>query len=437
MNPPARGQHELRSGGFGLALLFLLPALLFLVTLVIYPSVATFVRSLYDRSGANFVGFRNYGDMFSSGATLRAIKNNAVWVVVAPSIVTAFGLIFAVLSERIRWVTAFKFVIFMPMAISFLAAGVIFRLVYQVDPNQGLANAVAVSVHDAFKPVSPYNGALPRDERQLSASGGGYITTSEVPTGKSVLLPLVGLPPSRVPRAATAATRAPPPPPGGIAGTVWLDFAPGGGGSPGAIDPAEKGLPGMKVQALRDGRVLGSATTADDGTFSISGLGPGGVDLRLAASNFAKPFRGLTWLGPSLVTPSIIGAYIWMWAGFAMVLIAAGLAAIPRDALEAARVDGASEWQVFRRVTVPLLAPVLVVVLVTLIINVLKVFDLVFIIAPGSVQDDANVLALEMWRVSFGGSPDRGLGSALAIFLFALVVPAMLFNLRRFRRDQR
>jgi alpha-glucoside transport system permease protein len=125
-----------------------------------------------------------------------------------------------------------------------------------------------------------------------------------------------------------------------------------------------------------------------------------------------------------------------MWAGFAMVLIAAGLAAIPRDALEAARVDGGSEWQVFRKVTVPLLSPVLAVVLVTLIINVLKVFDLVLIIAPGSVQDDANVLALEMWRVSFSGSPDRGLGSAIAIFLFLLVIPAMLYNIRRLRKER-
>jgi alpha-glucoside transport system permease protein len=158
--------------------------------------------------------------------------------------------------------------------------------------------------------------------------------------------------------------------------------------------------------------------------------------VQLAASNFAAPYNGVNWLGPSIVTPAIIGAYIWMWAGFAMVLIAAGLAAIPRDALEAARVDGATEWQVFRRVTVPLLAPVLVVVLVTLIINVLKVFDLVLIIAPGSSQDDATVLALQMWRVSFGAQPLQGLGSALAIFLFLLVVPAMLFNIRRFRREQ-
>ncbi len=98
----------------------------------------------------------------------------------------------------------------------------------------------------------------------------------------------------------------------------------------------------------------------------------------------------MDWLGPALVTPAIIGSYVWMWAGFAMVLIAAGLAAVPRELLEAARVDGAGEWQVFRRVTVPLLAPVLAVVLVTLMINVLKIFDLVFVIAPGSVQDDAN-----------------------------------------------
>jgi alpha-glucoside transport system permease protein len=158
--------------------------------------------------------------------------------------------------------------------------------------------------------------------------------------------------------------------------------------------------------------------------------------VRLPKSNFAEPFNGVTWLGPSLVTPAIIGAYIWMWTGFALVLLAAGLAAIPRDALEAARVDGATEWQVFRRVTVPLLSPVLIVVLVTLVINVLKVFDLVFIIAPASVQDDANVLALQMWRVAFSGSPNRGLGSAIAIFLFLLVIPAMLFNLRRFRREQ-
>ncbi|HEX2498122.1 MAG TPA: ABC transporter permease subunit, partial [Actinomycetes bacterium] len=110
---------------------------------------------------------------------------------------------------------------------------------------------------------------------------------------------------------------------------------------------------------------------------------------------------------------------------------------IPRDALEAARVDGATEWQVFRRVTMPLLAPVLLVVLVTLVINVLKIFDLVYIIAPGSTQPNANVLALQMYLASFGGGNNQGLGSAIAVALFLLVVPAMLFNIRRFRQEKR
>ena len=106
-----------------------------------------------------------------------------------------------------------------------------------------------------------------------------------------------------------------------------------------------------------------------------------------------------------------------------MVVIGAGLAAMPRDVLEAARTDGANEWQVFRRVTVPLLAPVLSVVFVTMIINVLKVFDLVISLAPESTQANANVIALAMWRTAFGGVNDFGTGSAIAVFLFLLVDP--------------
>jgi alpha-glucoside transport system permease protein len=116
-------------------------------------------------------------------------------------------------------------------------------------------------------------------------------------------------------------------------------------------------------------------------------------------------------------------------------VIAAGLAAIPRDTLEAARTDGATEWQVFRRVTVPLLAPVLTVVFITMLINVLKIFDIVLAVAPGSVQDDANVIALAMWRTAFSGVNDYGLGSAIAVFLLVLVLPILALNVRRFRRE--
>ena len=167
-----------------------------------------------------------------------------------------------------------------------------------------------------------------------------------------------------------------------VTGTVWLDFKLGGGGEKGEVDPGEKALPGVKVEAVKDGKVGRLRHQAAPTAPSPCPAAADGAQLRLPGSNFAAPYNGIDWLGPTLVTPAIIGAYVWMWAGFAMVLIAAGLAGVDRNLLEAARVDGANEWQVFRRVTVPLLAPVLVVVLVTLMINVMKIFDLVYIIAP-------------------------------------------------------
>jgi alpha-glucoside transport system permease protein len=108
---------------------------------------------------------------------------------------------------------------------------------------------------------------------------------------------------------------------------------------------------------------------------------------------------------------------------------------MPRDVLEAARTDGATEWQTFKRVTVPLLAPVLSVVFITMIINVLKVFDIVLALAPESTQSNANVIALAMWRTSFGGQNDFGTGSAIAVFLFLLVIPVLALNIRRFKRE--
>jgi alpha-glucoside transport system permease protein len=103
--------------------------------------------------------------------------------------------------------------------------------------------------------------------------------------------------------------------------------------------------------------------------------------------------------------------------------------------LEAARTDGASELQVFRRVTVPLLAPVLTVVFVTQIISVLKIFDLVLAVAPGSSRDDATVIAFEMWRKAFSGQNQFGLGAAISTFLLLLFVPFIIFRFRSFRRE--
>ncbi|PZG23852.1 ABC transporter permease [Micromonospora craterilacus] len=418
-----------------IAALFLGPALLMLLVLVCYPIVYTVWLSFRSGDGTRFVGWDNYATMLTSSNTRRAILNNLIWVVVAPTVVTVVGLIFAVLTERLRRASALKAILFMPMAISFLAAGVTFRLVYDEDPNRGVVNAAAVTVHDVFVDPSRYHGMDVRDNREVVSVADGFETRGPVASGQVIQLPLVGLPPNRIPADAVAAS--PPPAGPGLQGVVWLDFTRGGSGQPGVIDSAEVGLPQMTVEALAaGGEVVATTHTDVAGRFAFPELTGGPYVVRLPADNFAEPFNGITWLGPSLITPAVIGAYIWIWAGFAMVLVSAGLAALPREALEAARMDGASEWQTFRHVTVPLVRPVLIVVMVTLTINVLKIFDLVYVLAPEASQSHATVVALEMYRVSFGGGLDYGLGSALAVLLFALVLPAMLFNIRRLKGDR-
>ncbi|MCW7943195.1 ABC transporter permease [Streptomyces hygroscopicus] len=437
---PADRNRRARRRGRVIALLFVFPALLLLGALVVYPVLFSVGRSFFDASGTRFVGGDNYAEMFRDPATLKAIRNTTIWVVVAPALLTGLGLILAVLVEKVRWATAFKLLLFMPMAVSFLAAGIIFRLAYDEDPNKGVLNAAAVSVHDAFEGTSSYPTARARLGQGLTQGpDGSYRTSSSVSPGDSVALAMVGVLPKDLPKGAEPAYAAAghKAAPDELRGVVYLDFTPGGGGRPGKVDPRESGLPEMKVEAVRDGRTVASTTTASDGSFRFPGLRSGAYTMTLPASNFAQPYQGVSWLGPTLVTPAIIGAYLWIWTGFAMVLIGAGLSTLPRDALEAARMDGANEWQIFRRITVPLLAPVLTVVFVTLVINVMKVFDLVYIIAPGPVQEDATVLATQMWLVSFGGGNNQGLGSALGVLLLLLVIPAMVFNVRRFRRSQR
>ncbi|UED86036.1 carbohydrate ABC transporter permease [Streptomyces profundus] len=412
---------------------FLFPALLLLGALVVYPIGYSVQRSLFDASGDSFVGLDNFKEIFSDDGIRTALENTLIWIVVAPTVATALGLVFAVLTERIRWATVFKLIVFMPMAVSMLASGIIFRMVYEQDPDRGLANALATTVHDTFASSSSWPDAEPRPGGSLTVQDdGSYLLEETVSAGSPVLLPLVAVPQPKLSGAELAQEASSDP--GQVTGTIWMDFTRGGEGVEGAIDPEERALSGIKVEALRDGEVVADTKTGDDGTFQLPAEADG-AQLRLAADNFTAPYNGVEWLGPKVITPAIIASYVWMWAGFAMVLIAAGLASVPRETLEAARVDGANEWQVFRRITVPLLAPVLGVVAVTLMINVLKIFDLVYVIAPASSQADANVLALELYLSSFGAGANQGVGSAIAVFLLLLVVPVMIINLRRLRRE--
>jgi alpha-glucoside transport system permease protein len=431
--PPA--DHPAGISRYLTGTLFLGPAFVLLLVWMVYPAVYTFVRSFFGRNGylGTWVGFANYQHLFTTSTLLRAIENNAIWVAVVPALVTAIGLIFAVLTERVGWAVAFKTVVFLPMAVSAFATGVTWRILYQQDPNLGAINALGRSIHSVIATPGVLQNALPSSPT-LKAKNGTVVLTTPIRPGSVALLGLTGIAPDAVPSGAKQAVKAAPKP-GDITGTVWRDFRPGGG-KPGVVESQELGLPGVTIE-LRDasGKTVQTTKSKDDGTFDFAQVSAGTYTTAIGKQTFAKPFGGYSWLGPKLITPSLLIAYIWIWAGFAMVVIGAGLAAMPRDVLEAARTDGGSEWQVFRRVTVPLLAPVLSVVFITMIINVLKVFDLVIALAPESTQANANVIALAMWRTAFGGENDFGTGSAIAVFLFLLVIPVLALNIRRFKRD--
>jgi alpha-glucoside transport system permease protein len=426
-----------RFGRYLTGAIFLAPALFVLVVWMVYPAIYTVIRSFFGQNGylGTWVGFDNYKRLWHTHELRTAIKNNAIWVAVVPAFVTSLGLIFAVLTERVRWSVAFKTIVFLPMAISAFATGVTWRIMYQQDPNVGAINALGRVAVDAVSSPGALPSALPSTPTLTGTPQTGLVLKTPLQPGGVARLGLTGIAPDAVPKGGKQAVQ-PQPQQGDIVGVVWRDFKPGGG-VPGKVEQGEVGLPGVRV-ALRSssGKTVQGATSAADGTFDFKNVPSGTYNAAISKSTFNKPWGGYSWLGPTLVTWALLFAYIWIWAGFAMVVIGAGLAAMPRDVLEAARTDGTTEWQTFRRVTVPLLAPVLSVVFITMIINVLKVFDIVLALAPESTQQNANVIALAMWRTAFGGVNDFGTGSAIAVFLFLLVIPVLALNIRRFKREQ-
>ena len=430
--PPPRASLFRRSL---LPLSFLGPALLLLFVWVIYPMVATMYRSLFNDRGTEFVWFDNYELIFTEERLQTALKNNALWVLIVPAAVTAVGLLFAVLTERVVWSTAFKISVFMPLAISLFAVGVIWRIMYQQDPDRGAINAGLAAIKGEFGNEGVLSTASPSTDDLTGSTGQGFELEEALGPGDVAPLGLTAIRVPEIPEDAEPAVQ-PEPLQGGITGVVWRDFRPGGGGTEGEVERGELGIPGATVE-LRDsqGDTVDDTRTETNGTFAFENVEDGEYHVRVASTTFAEPFQGVNWLGDKLITPAIMFAFLWVNAGFAMVIIAAGLASIPRDTLEAARTDGASEWQVFRRITIPLLAPVLTVVFVTQIIGVLKLFDLILSVAPGSSQDDAATLAFVQWQVSFSGQNRFGLGSAIATFILILFIPFLIVNIRRFRAD--
>jgi alpha-glucoside transport system permease protein len=273
------------------------PAVLFLVVFLIYPTLNTIVLSFMDGQSKKFIGLDNYAWFIQDKGTIEALRNSVLWVVFMTGGVVGLGLLIAILVDRVRYEPVAKSVIFVPLAISFVAAGVIWQFMYQ------------------------------------------YRDPTEQQTG--TLNAVIGL----------------------------------------------------------------------------VGLGPTRFTQEQPINNFALIFIG-----------------IWMWTGFAMVILSAGLKGISIELLEAARVDGANEWQVFRGIVLPLLMPTIFVVGTTIIITALKSFDIVFTVTNGNFGTD--VIAREMWQQMFTPPGNFGRASAVAIVLLLAIIPFMAINVRRFREQE-
>ncbi|MGA2804870.1 MAG: sugar ABC transporter permease [Acidimicrobiales bacterium] len=453
--PRARrqGQHHLQS------IVFLVPGAVFLLAIVIWPAIATVRYSFYNGTATKAVGLSNYKSLFSTADTLIAFRNNVIWVLVFPFIITVFGLVFAVLSEHIRWSTAFKTIIFLPIVFSVTASSLVFTQIFQLDPHVGVLNAIIQTVDDYFHPPGAYPLSAGQTATSLATSGvvagphGTLESSTTVRAGGTARIGLTGVDPDTLAVLGARQARLPTASPGAVTGLVWRDFSASNPSNISGVLAGEDGFPNLRLALVRsDGTTAATTTTDAFGRFVFSGVGTGSFRVQIEASNFTPAFSGTFWLGPQSLTPtenlsqtaqallsvplidiSEILAYLWIWAGFTMVVVAAGLAALDREALEAAHVDGATEWQTFRRVTIPMLAPVLTVVFVTMVINVLKIFDIVVNLGIDTSQPggQSSTLASDVYYLGFGGGVHTGLASALAVILFVLVVPAMLFNLKR------
>jgi alpha-glucoside transport system permease protein len=277
--------------------LFLAPAFLLLGTYLLYPLFETFRLSFYDATGDVYVGLSNYRWVLVDQGFLITIRNNFMWLVVVPTFATALGLIVAVLADRVWWGGFAKSMVFMPMAISFVGASVIWKFVYDFrGPGAeqiGILNAIVMGM--GFEPQA-------------------WVT---VP--------------------------------------FWNNFF-------------------------------------------------------------------------------LMAILIWIQTGFAMVILSAALRGVPSETLEAARIDGASELQIFFEIMVPQVMSTILVVWTTITITVLKVFDIVMAMTGG--QWDTSVLANLMYDWMFRGGGDYGRSSTLAMVLMFAVVPVMAFNIRRFRTEE-
>lgn len=289
--------------------IWLLPTFFFAAVFLIYPVIDTVRLSLLNADSTKFVGIENYLQIFTDPVMQHTLLNNILWLVLFTGLTVGLGLLFATLTGRVRYESTAKAMIFIPMAISFVAAAVIWRFVYAYQPPTftqfGLLNAAAAGV--------------------------------------------------------------------GLQPQPWL--------------------------------------TEQNVAFTSVSL--------------PSPFH--------TNNVAIIGVGIWMWTGFAMVVLSAGLKGISKEVIEAARVDGANEFQIFRRIILPLVSPTIAVVFTTLVIQALKIFDIVWVMTAGNY--DTDVIATQMYKQLFNYQ-NFGKAGALAVILLLAIIPVMLASINRFRSQE-
>ncbi|WP_299043971.1 sugar ABC transporter permease [uncultured Tateyamaria sp.] len=357
--------------------LFLFPAIFALGLYLAYPVFETLRLSVTDRDlGGAFVGLANYNQMMAEPKFWEALRNNMLWLIVVPAASTAFGLLAAQLTDRIKWGAAAKSLIFMPMAISFVGAGVIFKLVYEARPADqsqiGILNAVWL---------------------QFEGGIGSFLFLQALPG--LMLLAFAAI----------------------VAYVGWIFVRP--------IAESRQNGGGAGYVPLR----LFVAVAALYLVYlSLSSL--------IGIFTFDYPYgEPQTWLTiPFWNSFLLMVVLIWIQTGFAMVILSAALRGIPEETIEAAIIDGANPFQIFFKIKVPQIMGTIVVVWTTITIVVLKVFDIVFAMTNG--QWETQVLANYMYDKMFRAN-DWGVGSASAIVIMLLVTPILVWNVYNARKEMK
>ncbi|MBO9460487.1 sugar ABC transporter permease [Labrenzia sp. R5_0] len=356
--------------------LFLFPALFALTLYLAYPVFETLRLSLTDRSqGGAFVGLANYRQMMNEAKFWEAVRNNMLWLIVVPAASTAFGLLVAQLTDRIRWGNFAKSLIFMPMAISFVGASVIFKLIYDTraaDQNQiGVLNAIWLK----------FDGGI-----------GSVVFLQLLPTLLLLAFAVV------------------------VAYVAWTFVR-------GIVARGED-----KSIWLLPLRLL----VAVGGIWLIWISLSSALGVWIAEVPYGEP---QTWLTlPLWNNFFLMVVLIWIQTGFAMVILSAALRGIPEETVEAAIVDGANPFQIFFKIKVPQIMGTIVVVWTTITLTVLKVFDIVFAMTNG--QWETQVLANYMYDKLFRAN-DWGVGSASAIIIMLLVTPILAWNVYNARKEMK